>query len=59
MNVFRPSGTGSDASLPVMLWIFGGGFSKGLSSDFNASAIVAQSVLRVSPIIAAAASESR
>ncbi|RDX40976.1 extracellular triacylglycerol lipase precursor [Lentinus brumalis] len=51
LNVFRPSGTGSDASLPVMLWIFGGGFSKGLSSDFNASALVAQSVLRGTPVV--------
>ena len=26
LNVFRPSGVDVDSSLPVMVWIFGGGF---------------------------------
>ena len=34
-----------------MVWIYGGGFLEGVSSVFNASAIIAQSVLRVSPIM--------
>ncbi|KAE9385802.1 esterase 1 [Gymnopus androsaceus JB14] len=53
INVFRPSGITSNASLPVMFWTFGGGFFEGSSSSsqFNASAIVAQSVARGTPII--------
>lgn len=47
LNVFRPSSTASNAKLPVMVWIFGGGFNQGFSSQFNASAIIAQSVTRV------------
>ncbi len=34
-----------------MLWIYGGGFLQGVSSVFNASGIIAQSVLRVRPIL--------
>ena len=26
LNVFRPSGVGVSSSLPVMVWIYGGGF---------------------------------
>ncbi len=51
LNVFRPSGVSSNASLPVMLWIYGGGFLQGVTSVYNASAIIAQSVLRVSAIL--------
>lgn len=47
LNVFRPSSTASNAKLPVMVWMFGGGFNQGFSSQFNASAIIAQSVTRV------------
>ncbi|KAJ7023451.1 extracellular triacylglycerol lipase precursor [Mycena alexandri] len=51
INVLRPSGTPANAKLPVMFWTFGGGFVGGLSSQFNASAIVAQSVTRGTPVI--------
>ncbi|KAJ3875865.1 extracellular triacylglycerol lipase precursor [Lentinula edodes] len=51
INVFRPSGVESNASLPVMFWTYGGGFQAGSSAEFNASAIVAQSVVRGTPII--------
>jgi len=51
INVFRPSGTTSNASLPVMFWTYGGGFQAGTSAEFNASAIVAQSVARGTPIV--------
>ena len=51
LNVFRPSGVSSNALLPVMVWIFGGGFLEGVAATSNASAIIAQSVLRVSPIM--------
>ncbi|KAJ3899439.1 extracellular triacylglycerol lipase precursor [Lentinula edodes] len=51
INVFRPSGVESNASLPVMFWTYGGGFQAGSSAEFNASAIVAQSVVRGTPIV--------
>ncbi|KAI0710298.1 extracellular triacylglycerol lipase precursor [Cerioporus squamosus] len=51
LNVFRPSGVSSNASLPVLLWIYGGGFLQGFTSVFNASAIIAQSVLRGTPVV--------
>ncbi|KAI0787601.1 extracellular triacylglycerol lipase precursor [Fomes fomentarius] len=51
LNVFRPSSTASNAKLPVMVWIFGGGFNQGFSSQFNASAIIAQSVTRGTPVV--------
>ena len=47
LNVFRPASIPSNAALPVMVWIYGGGFLQGFTSLYNASAIVAQSVLRV------------
>ena len=49
MNVFRPSQDllPSNASVPVLLWIYGGGFLQGESSIFNATEIIVQSVLRV------------
>ena len=47
LNVFRPSATPSNAGLPVLVWIYGGGFAQGFSSLFNASAIIAQSLIRV------------
>ncbi|KAE9397218.1 alpha/beta-hydrolase [Gymnopus androsaceus JB14] len=44
INVFRPSDATANASLPVIFWTYGGGFYKGSSTQFNASAIVAQSL---------------
>ncbi|KAE9389992.1 esterase 1 [Gymnopus androsaceus JB14] len=51
INIFRPSGVTANASLPVMFWTYGGGFYEGSSTQYNASAIVAQSVARGTPII--------
>ncbi|KAJ7111464.1 extracellular triacylglycerol lipase precursor [Mycena epipterygia] len=51
INVLRPAGTPVNAKLPVMFWTYGGGFQSGLSSMYNGSAIVAQSVLRGTPVI--------
>ncbi|KAJ7178173.1 extracellular triacylglycerol lipase precursor [Mycena filopes] len=51
INVLRPAGTTANASLPALFWTYGGGFVGGLSSQFNASAIVAQSVARGTPLI--------
>ncbi|KII95056.1 hypothetical protein PLICRDRAFT_99010 [Plicaturopsis crispa FD-325 SS-3] len=51
INILRPADTLPNASLPVMAWIYGGGFTSGASSQFNGSAIVAQSVSRGTPVI--------
>ncbi|KAI0754455.1 extracellular triacylglycerol lipase precursor [Daedaleopsis nitida] len=53
LNVFRPSGVKDTAGLPVMVWIFGGGFIKGSPSDpkFNATRIIGQSVHRGTPVV--------
>ncbi|KAJ7750701.1 extracellular triacylglycerol lipase precursor [Mycena maculata] len=51
INVLRPTGTPTDAKLPVMFWTYGGGFTDGLSEIYNGSGIVAQSVLRGTPLI--------
>ncbi|KAJ7574899.1 esterase 1 [Mycena floridula] len=51
INIFRPSGIPSGVKLPVMAWIYGGGFYGGGASIYNASALVAQSVIRGTPVI--------
>ncbi|KAI5122702.1 hypothetical protein M0805_009755 [Coniferiporia weirii] len=51
VNVFRPVGLNSTSGLPVMVWVNGGGFSSGESAQFNASALVAQSMRRGTPIV--------
>ena len=49
VNVFRPSESvlAAEGPVPVMMWIYGGGFLEGVSTVFNASEIIVQSVLRV------------
>ncbi|KAH8661828.1 putative extracellular lipase [Ilyonectria robusta] len=46
INVVRPAGTKSNARLPVLTYIYGGGFQEGGSGDarYNASALVQKSV---------------
>ncbi|KAH9062838.1 esterase 1 [Lactarius vividus] len=51
LNIFRPSGVDSLASLPVMVWIYGGGFLAGQSSIYDGSYLVEQSVARGTPIL--------
>ncbi|KAJ7448285.1 esterase 1 [Mycena galericulata] len=51
INVFRPSGISTDANLPVMFWTYGGGFDSGISFLYNGSGILAQSVIRGTPVI--------
>jgi para-nitrobenzyl esterase len=46
LNVFRPAGDRS-GSLPVMVWIHGGGFVGGESNDYDPSALVANGVIVV------------
>ncbi|KAJ3569951.1 hypothetical protein NP233_g4716 [Leucocoprinus birnbaumii] len=51
INVFRPSGLPPNAKLPVLFWVYGGGFVAGSSVLYNGSAIVARSVERGTPVI--------
>ncbi|KAK0229749.1 extracellular triacylglycerol lipase precursor [Armillaria nabsnona] len=51
VNVLRPAVLPENASLPVLFWTYGGGFSTGTSSFYNGSAIVARSIARGTPII--------
>ncbi|KAJ8080905.1 hypothetical protein PM082_017740 [Marasmius tenuissimus] len=51
VNIFRPSGDvlGPDASLPILLWIHGGGVTgSGSSRDYDGTALVERSLNRVS-----------
>ncbi|KXH63305.1 lipase [Colletotrichum salicis] len=40
VTVQRPSGTQSDAKLPVLFWIFGGGFEFGSTSTYSGASFV-------------------
>jgi acetylcholinesterase len=51
LNVYAPHGLNSTANLPVMVWIYGGGFIEGTSASFNATALVGQSIIETQPII--------
>jgi carboxylesterase type B len=51
LNVQRPNGIKADAKLPVLLWLFGGGFELGATAMYDGTSLVAQSVAQGKPII--------
>jgi acetylcholinesterase len=51
INVLRAAGIPANASLLVMAWIYGGGFTSDMNATFNGSAIVAKAALRGTPVI--------
>ena len=51
LNVQRPAGTTASASLPVVVWIFGGAFAIGATHLYDGSRIVKQSVDLDQPVI--------
>ncbi|KAG9236838.1 lipase 3 precursor [Amylocarpus encephaloides] len=51
MNVFRPSGTIASSKLPVLFWIFGGGFELGSTGMYDGTSLVQESVANGKPII--------
>lgn len=44
LNVQRPAGTTADSKLPVMFWIFGGGFELGSTQMYDGTPFVSKSV---------------
>ncbi|KAH8900638.1 carboxylesterase type B [Thozetella sp. PMI_491] len=54
INIYRPSGY-ENQSLPVLIWIYGGGFIQGLNADprYNLTFFVKNSVSAGKPIVAA------
>lgn len=51
INVQRPAGTTKDAKLPVLFWIFGGGFELGSTAMYDGSSLVLSSIAEKKPII--------
>ncbi|TFY78808.1 hypothetical protein EWM64_g5204 [Hericium alpestre] len=51
LNVFRPAGVSSKSELPVMVFIYGGGFVAGQSSIMNGTGLVSRSIARGTPIV--------
>ncbi|WOO85374.1 putative secreted lipase [Vanrija pseudolonga] len=51
INVYRPKGTVAGANLPVLFWIFGGGFEMGYNSQYDGGSLVANSVALGKPFV--------
>ncbi|OBZ70762.1 Lipase 2 [Grifola frondosa] len=51
INVLRPAGLSVGSALPVMAFIYGGGFAEGNTSVYNATVLIGQSVARGTPVI--------
>jgi carboxylesterase type B len=51
INVQRPEGTAKDAKLPVLFWIFGGGFELGSTQMYDGTSIVRESVDQGKPVV--------
>ena len=51
VNVQRPAGTTASSKLPVLFWIFGGGFELGSTQMYDGSSLVLDSVAQGKPII--------
>lgn len=54
LDIVRPAGTTAQSKLPVLVWIYGGGFTAGGSADprYNTSFMVRESVKIGKPIVA-------
>lgn len=51
LNIHRPVGTTASDKLPVLFWIFGGGFELGWNSMYDGTGWVTESVAEGKPII--------
>lgn len=51
LDIARPSNTTSSSKLPVLVWIYGGGFEFGGSSIYNGASVVSNAVSEGKPIV--------
>lgn len=51
LNVQRPANVSSSSKLPVLFWIYGGGFEFGSTQVYDGSSIVTKSVAQGQPLI--------
>ena len=51
LNVQRPEGTKAGDKLPVLFWIYGGGFQLGSTQLYNGAGLVKESVRQGKPIV--------
>lgn len=51
ISVQRPAGTKAGDKLPVLFWIFGGGFEFGASNTYDGSSLLTEGSLRKQPFI--------
>lgn len=51
LDVLRPTGTTASSKLPVMLWIYGGGFELGSTAMYDGTSIVMRSVELGKPVV--------
>ncbi|KAJ2985861.1 hypothetical protein NUW54_g10005 [Trametes sanguinea] len=51
LNILRPLGTSAGGGLPVMMWIYGGGFQAGDASQYDGTGFAIAGINRGTPII--------
>ena len=51
LNVQRPAGTKAGDKLPVLFWIYGGGFQLGSTQLYNGASLVKESVRQGKPVV--------
>ncbi|KAI0041133.1 alpha/beta-hydrolase [Auriscalpium vulgare] len=51
INVVKPASSTDWTKLPVLVWIYGGGFENGASASFNGSVIVERSIQLGQPVV--------
>lgn len=51
INIYRPNGASPTSKLPVLFWIYGGGFEFGATSSYNGTAVVENAIASGTPLI--------